>query len=286
MLGKGYKLALIMAWIALPGSPQAVAEMVVGGARPALLLAPDPAQHPADYPLIVFLHGFTSNAAQSDRYLGISARRDELGFAVLLPDGTPDSQGRRFWNATPECCDFDRLGVDDVQYLRGIIDESLRLLPINPSRVLLIGHSNGAFMSFRMACEVPERLFGIVTIAGLSFKDQTLCRAPAPINILHIHGTLDETVPYAGSDYFPSVDATLDYFRGMMDCSFVSYMPESRHVALNAEGDSNEVDEFTWTGCRSDKRVGLWKMQGVTHVPYFTNDWLNQALAYMSAQGQ
>ena len=69
---------------------------ILGDHRPAKLLTPESASDVNKVPLLVFLHGFSSDAQQSDDFFGISKQRDRLGFAILLPDGTINSLGSRF----------------------------------------------------------------------------------------------------------------------------------------------------------------------------------------------
>ncbi|MBL9037642.1 MAG: hypothetical protein JNG84_03905, partial [Archangium sp.] len=70
---------------------------------------------------------------------------------VVLPDGLVDSLGYRFWNATPACCNLENQAVDDVAYLTSVLDAVEAEVRIDPARVYFTGHSNGGFMSFRMA---------------------------------------------------------------------------------------------------------------------------------------
>ena len=55
-------------------------------------------------------------AAERRGLAGAVARLTE-GFALAFPDGTRDSSGRRFWNATDACCNFENTPVDDVAYI-------------------------------------------------------------------------------------------------------------------------------------------------------------------------
>lgn len=48
---------------------------------------------------------------------GFSELVDRFGFLYAFPDGTENSMGKRFWNATEVCCDREGSGVDDVAYL-------------------------------------------------------------------------------------------------------------------------------------------------------------------------
>ena len=66
--------------------------------------------------------------------------------------------------------------MDDVGYLSGLIAEAEQTYNIDPKRVYLIGHSNGGFMSFRMACEASELITAIVSLAGSTFENPADCQ--------------------------------------------------------------------------------------------------------------
>ena len=93
------------------------------------------------------------------------------GFLYCYPDGTIDRWGNRFWNATDACCDFGNTGVDDAGYLRGVIEEIARRFAVDRKRVYLIGHSNGGFMAYRMACQSADLIAGIASLAGTTFLE-------------------------------------------------------------------------------------------------------------------
>src|SRR5882672_6545671 len=62
----------------------------------------------------------------------------------------------------------------------------------------LVGHSNGAFMCYGVACEYADLIAGIASLGGATFMNTNLCQPSQPVNILHIHGTADEIVLYGG----------------------------------------------------------------------------------------
>ncbi len=53
-------------------------------------------------------------------------------------------------------------------------------------------------MAHRMACDHASRIAGIVSYAGMNWKDISKCKPSEPVNILHIHGTADTRIPYTG----------------------------------------------------------------------------------------
>jgi polyhydroxybutyrate depolymerase len=142
------------------GQGGAGGQAVIGGERPVTVVVPS-SYDGSPTPLVVLLHGYGASAVLQDIYFGLSALAESRGFVLALPDGTLDTSGRRFWNAGDACCDFGEAEVDDVGYLTSVLDELEASYAIDPKRVFFVGHSNGGFMSYRMACDlagrVPER---------------------------------------------------------------------------------------------------------------------------------
>ncbi|SDT79829.1 extracellular catalytic domain type 1 short-chain-length polyhydroxyalkanoate depolymerase [Actinoplanes derwentensis] len=141
-------------------------------------------------PLVLVLHGGAGSGAQAEKAYGWDTTADGNGFVVAYPDGVG-----RSWNAGPGCCGrAARDGADDVGFLEDVVEAVSGGVPIDPARVFVTGMSNGAMMTYRLACE--STLFrAVAPVAGTLIGD---CPAPAPVSLLHIHGTADRSVPWAG----------------------------------------------------------------------------------------
>ena len=155
----------------------------------------DPAR-PA--PLLIVLHGYGSSGLDHDAYFHLGQEAAKRGFLYAYPDGTFDSNGNRFWNATDACCDFDRTGVADAAYLADVITEIRTNFAVDPKRIDLIGHSNGGFMSYAMACAHADLIAAIASLAGATFANPADCAPTVPVAVLQIHGTADDTVVFKG----------------------------------------------------------------------------------------
>jgi polyhydroxybutyrate depolymerase len=141
-------------------------------------------------PLVVVLHGGAGSGAQAERAYGWNATADREGFVVAYPDGV-----RRSWNAGPGCCGpASRDGADDVRFVEGVVAAVSRGVPVDPARVFVTGMSNGAMMAYRLACDSTV-FTAIAPVAGTLIGD---CPHPAPVPLLHIHGTADESIPWNG----------------------------------------------------------------------------------------
>ncbi|PWU48681.1 hypothetical protein DLJ47_27830 [Micromonospora sp. S4605] len=245
--------------------------------RPFQLHVPagyDPARK---FPLVVLLHGYGSSATQQERYFDLTPESDRRGFLYAIPDGTVDRDGKRFWNATEACCDFHDSGGDDVAYLEGLLDTVESTYSVDPARVYLVGHSNGGFMAYRMACERSVRITAIVSLAGAVDNDTSLCTPQRAVSVLQIHGTADPTIRFDGGvnggHPYPSVDTTLATWRRINGCS-----PQADTSAppLDLEprlpGAETGVTIYS-VGCRDATRVVLWDIRGGGHTPTFSTNF-------------
>lgn len=53
-------------------------------------------------------------------------------------------------------------------------------------------------MAYRTACDYSDKIAAIVSIAGSTFLDPTLCKAKSPVSILEVHSTMDPIIKYNG----------------------------------------------------------------------------------------
>ena len=243
------------------------APIQLGGDRPATLLLPDDLSAPI--PLVLLLHGYTMSADSIDRFFGISGRVETDRFGLIVPDGTENAVGDRFWNATPQCCDFALQQIDDVSYLSVLVAEARNHAEFD--RLYLIGYSNGGYMSYRLACEGLTGLTAIVSLAGSSFVDAEECLYGSPISVLQIHGDGDMLVPYASGDARPpgAVELVTRWAeRAGCDADAVVELDPIDLDGLvgGAETTVQRIRE----GCVDGITVELWTMEGVGHVPRLT----------------
>ncbi|MBB5868831.1 polyhydroxybutyrate depolymerase [Allocatelliglobosispora scoriae] len=142
-------------------------------------------------PLVVMLHGGFGTGAQAQEAYGWDEEADRGGFVVAYPDGL-----NRAWAVGAGCCGQPgRQAVDDVAFVEAVVAAVGRLTPIDPARVYATGMSNGALLSYRLACD--SRLFAaIAPVAGTQLGD---CAPPAPVSVLHVHGGADANVAFDGS---------------------------------------------------------------------------------------
>jgi polyhydroxybutyrate depolymerase len=243
-------------------------------------------------PLLIVLHGYGSTGQYHDTYFHLGQVAGQRGFIYAYPDGSKDGTGSRFWNATDACCDYDRTGVDDAAYLAGLIAEIRASLAVDPKRIDLIGHSNGGFMSYRMACAHADQIAAIVSLAGATFAKPADCAPTVPVAILQIHGTADDTVAFKGGRTefrpmaaFPGAETSVATWAKYDGCAAASVVDE--HVDVDANlgtvASPAEATVMRWTGCRPGGAAELWTMPGGGHVPKISKSFPDAVLDFFEA---
>ena len=274
------------------GTASAVSASTSGGRsgdRPYDVVVPSGYDGTAAVPLLILLHGYTTTGSQMDSYFSMRAEADREGFLYVHPDGTKDSTGAQFWNATDACCDRDGTSVDDSAYLAGIIRDVSSRYRVDATRVYLFGVSNGGFMAYRMACDHADTIAGVVSMAGATYLDPSRCTPSRPVTVLEIHGTADETVPYGGGELFgpafPSAPDTVAQWARFDGCA-ADRTPTGRRLDLAVDVAGAETVVSAFGGCAHGTSVQLWTVQGVDHVFSFTDALVPDAVNFLLAHPQ
>ncbi len=242
----------------------------VPGERPVDVFVPSSYDGTTALPLVLFLHGYGATGAQMDRYVGLGAFAEDNDFLFATPDGTLDSQGKGFWNATSACCDFDGSDVDDSAFLRGVIDGAKEQANVDAQRVFVIGHSNGAFMAQRLACDHADVIAGVVSLAGAADGSGS-CAPSAAVAVAEVHGTDDDTVPYRGGTLgavaFPGAVASAEMWAELDGCELLGLDdPLPIDIDANLPGADTTITRYEH-GCRAGGAAELWTTSGGTHIP-------------------
>jgi polyhydroxybutyrate depolymerase len=250
--------------------------------RPYGLGVPVSADATTPLPLLVVLHGYGANAQLEDVLLAFSKEVGARGFLYAEPEGTLDKSGKRFWNATDACCNYDGLKVDDVGFLRALVEDVGRHHPVDPKRVFLVGHSNGGFLALRAACEASDVFSGVVSLAGAAWLDRTRCPAGPPVSVLLVHGTADEVIGYTGGatslGAYPSARESLETFAGRGGC----VGPRVGLGTSDFVGDAQEETRREAVGdCRAGARAELWSLEGAGHIPVVNARWRGAVLDWL-----
>lgn len=211
-------------------------------------------------PVVILLHGWNSQYSDVIANGGWKAALVQRHFMVVAPQGALNG-----WNAGGCCGLTQSTGVDDVGFLRQLIDQIKARPDVDPARVFMVGESNGGMMVYRYLCDGASTLAGAASVAGTSVAG---CLPSQPISFMHVHGTADLTVPYQGGSSvistllgvsFAPVRKTLDAFAAAENCANPVDRPAGGATdTVWSCGGGNRLELVTVTGGTHDwPRVGV-----------------------------
>lgn len=240
---------------------------VAGRERTYRLYAPPGSGGRLRLPLVLSFHGGGTDAEFMADFCGLDEKADEAGFVVAYPDGTGRIPRSLTWNAGCCCGRAMRDNVDDVRFASELIDELVRILPIDRTRVYMTGMSNGAMLCYRLANEIADRIAAIAPVGGPTCQDRATPSRFVPI--CHFHGTRDQFAPYEGGigirsltkTRFKSVPETIGLWTAAYDCEVVE--TEELPVAIE---DGTHVTRVHYAGRRESAEIVLYTIHGGGHT--------------------
>ncbi|MBS1665202.1 MAG: phospholipase [Bacteroidetes bacterium] len=211
-------------------------------------------------PLVIMLHGFGGSADQAEHDYGVTEKGNVNGWVVVYPEGIQSNGPAhlRSWN-TGTCCPVAQdNGVNDVHFIRVLIDQLVANYKVDPKRVYVAGMSNGAMMAYTLACDLSDKIAAITSVSG-TLMVSSPCQPSRVVPILHIHSALDTKVPYNGrygmaSHYFTPVDSTMKVWTVLDSCDT---------PPLVSEGGNYSKTE--WTGKDGNVAIDLYLTQDGGH---------------------
>ncbi len=244
----------------------------------APLHAPDGAVH-GKLPLVLVLHGLGASAEAIEQHTDWPAFAKTHGIAWLAPNGAVDRQGRRFWDAGPSCCNFDGARLNHVAALSQLLERTLANPQLDRSRVYVVGYSNGGFMAHRLACERPELLRGIVSMAGAGPLHTSSCQKPTALRVLEVHGDADLVVTYEGGHLFKdaklpvhaSAEKTAADWAASLGCDRKAGSAASLDLDPRLPGAETRVSRY---GACPRGSIELWTVGGGSHYIGFRSSVL------------
>ncbi|MEQ8702542.1 MAG: PHB depolymerase family esterase [Phaeodactylibacter sp.] len=215
-----------------------------------------PATISGERPLVLNLHGFTSNAWQQEAYSQMNAVADTAGFYVCYPNGINNA-----WNVG---WTFGST-ADDVGFINALLDTLIANHGIDPERLYACGMSNGGFMSYRLACELNDRIAAVASVTGSMVPAYMgSCTPGRPVPVLEIHGTEDPTVPYTGQAFLAiSIEELLSFWRANNECDGDPVVEELPNT--NAD-DESTVSIIQSTGCTERGEVLHYRINNGGHT--------------------
>ncbi len=204
-------------------------------------------------PLVLNFHGLTGNSFSSMFHSDFRSIADTASFIIVYPQGLLNSTGQTHWNV-------GQLGtsIDDIEFISLLLDSLSSKYNINSDRVYSTGMSNGAYMSYRLSCDLSDKIAAIAPVAG-SYISYMLnsCNPTHPTPILHIHGVADSSSIYYGKPGVESVPSIISFWLNYNQCDTQSIFIQIPDINII---DSSTVEHYVWKNCINEIDVEHFKI--------------------------
>ncbi len=146
-------------------------------------------------PVVLVFHGGMGRAEGIRKSSRMNDVADRHGFIAVYPDGSGLTKMLTYNAGT--CCGYAvRENIDDVGFVRKVIDDLPQHHPIDTQRVYATGFSNGAMLVYRLGCELADKIVAIAPVSGDMGVDGPKPARPVPV--IAFHGKLDPNSLYEG----------------------------------------------------------------------------------------
>lgn len=225
--------------------------------RTAIIYLPSGYTPTSSLPLVFNLHGYTSTANQQMNYSGMNTVAENNNFIVVYPNGI-NNQWNSGWvapyNSSP----------NDVDFISTLIDTLHNLYQIDLQRVYSCGLSNGGFQSYRLACDLDDRIAAVASVGGFTTQlTAANCSNTRTVPSLLIHGTHDAVVPPNGTLGSLNLQETLDFWanRNSCDAAPVVYGISNSNVT-----DQSTVTKYVYDHCADQSENWYYEIQNGGHT--------------------
>lgn len=233
-------------------------------------------------PLVIALHGGGGTGERMDKFTGLNALADRNGFVVAYPDAVEKN-----WNDGRDLEDYrsQRENIDDVGFISALIDALSNQYAVDRNRVYVTGASNGAMMSFRLACELTDKITAIAPVIGsLGENVSKTCAPSRPIPVLIIGGTGDPLMPWNGGHVhlfrrkLGRVLSFADTTRFWVEHNGCNPDPQTSWLPDVNPEDGTRIRKKVYGRCNQGVEVVLYEIVGGGHTwpggPQYLPEWI------------
>ncbi len=224
----------------------------------------------APVPLVLMFHGAMGTAQAAMKTTGWIEKAEQEGFLVAFPEGTrpdPDKppllDNPQTWNDGSGRTPAAQRGVDDVEFVRVLLDALQEEFTVDGRRVYATGFSNGGSFVFRLGVELAERFAAIAPVAGVLWLKGVHLKEP--VSLIYFIGREDPLVPLQGGRVrlpsglvveMPPVHESIERWAELLGC------PGRPKLSFPQRG----VRLYTCGPCRGGAELEAYIVEGLGHV--------------------
>jgi polyhydroxybutyrate depolymerase len=187
------------------------------------------------HPVILNLHGLTSNIDEQDIVSNFPKLGGARGYVIVTPQGLdkplggPGTPLAAQWNLSPDATG----SASDVNFLLALLDRVQQDVCVDPHREYVAGVSDGAAMTMSLRCKAGDRFAAVAAVAGVTLDH---CNAKVATPLIAFHGDADPLVSYQGT----GVEAAMARLAAAGGCGTTPKVsapyPDARHLVWPCTG--------------------------------------------------
>jgi len=224
----------------------------------------------ASAPLVLVFHGAGGNGKDYLTKNGWVALSEKEGFLVAAPDGLPAlprlpasfRMNPRLWNSGQLNANMPRAKINDISFVKALLDDIAYRTSVDKNRIYATGHSNGAGMTFKIGAELSSHFAGIATVMGLNTSEGAEPTIALPT--LMLIGTRDPLNPIDGGERqlpwgkstLPPISHGIQAWSQSLNCTTPAVQ----------ERDDDQVTIERFNQCRDGANYTIWYLKGQGHA--------------------
>ena len=194
-----------------------------------------------EYPLVLVFHGGLGNADNIETMTDFSLKADTSDFIVVYPYGTGAFDKKLLtWN-TWDCCGYaHKKKIDDVSFIKKMLDVLKSKYKINEKMIYATGMSNGGMMCYMLACEMSDVFAAVAPVVATMFEDAD-CNPSNELSMIIFNSIDDQNIPYEGGigerslvkvNKMP-VEKVVDFWSKKFNCRLLNKIDGTDYQKIN-----------------------------------------------------
>jgi polyhydroxybutyrate depolymerase len=253
-----------------------------------------PRSNQTEHPLALVLnfHGAGGTGEREAELTGLNEFADQRQFIVVYPDGLD----HRWTGDLPKQGEPESL--NDVLFVRALVDQLEKTYSINPDRIMATGISNGGAFAQQLACRAGSPFSAVVSVSGiLNVADAAACAPDRPVHFTLFHGTADPILPFEGGELslrdgthinLLSVAGTMALWARFNKCQTQTQPLDVKDISQTPDG--TQVQQIHYLNCELHGSSVLYKIIGGGHTwpgssPATPNEAMGRISHQVSASG-
>ena len=221
-------------------------------------------------PLVVVFHGAGGNGKDYLIKNGWAALSEKEGFVVAAPNGLPAlprlpasfRTNPRLWNSGQLNPNMPRAKINDMSFVKALVDDIAYRTSVDKNRIYATGHSNGAGMTFKVGAELSTLFSAIATVTGLNTSEGAQPTKALPT--LMLVGTRDPLNPIQGGERqlpwgkstVPPISNGIQSWAQSLNCTTPAIQVR--------DDDQLSIERFNQ--CRDGASYTIWYLKGQGHA--------------------